>query len=230
MRKQHFTTQVACLVNPPVLSKCEKLQQEMFEKIYASNKAFLGRTPPPTVPPKAIKEGFGIKTEKGDSAGVLMYPLNCRIFHSVYNDSFKAPKQINYTDVPPAGLKMEGIDENGGQMKKVFEEIGNVEPTVIAPLTTLQKKNIKNKMLSVKGLNRDLTDTENHLHYLTIQDQAKTSLHSENLLLALWNLVKNKKSCYRKHFNSYLKSYLQIQGIFAKQKLRAPLMLFLLNH
>ncbi|GBL99828.1 hypothetical protein AVEN_162836-1 [Araneus ventricosus] len=208
MRKQYFTTQVASLVNPPLLSKYETLQQEMFEKICASKKTPLGRTPHPTVPPKTIKQGFGIITEKGDSAGVLLYPFSCRIFHSVYDDSFKPPNQTSYSDVPAAGVKMEGIDESGTRMKKVFEEIGNVEPTIIAPLTTLQKKNTKNKVLAEKELGCDLSHNEND-HCIKSSDQAETCLYSDNLLLALWSLVKNKKSCYRKHFYSYLKSYLQ---------------------
>ncbi|CAL1274903.1 unnamed protein product [Larinioides sclopetarius] len=218
MRKQHFTTQVASLVNPPLLSKYEAIQQETFEKIYASKKIPLGRTPHPTVPSKAIKQGFGIITEKGDSAGVLLYPFKCRIFHSIYNDSFKPPNQIKYLNVPAAGVKMEGMDVSGTGMKKVFEETGNGEPTKIVPLTTLQKKDIKNKVLAKKELGCDLFLTEND-HCVTSSDQAENYLHSGNLLLALWNLVKNKKSCYRKHFYSYLKSYLQIQEIFVQQKM-----------
>ncbi|CAL1274904.1 unnamed protein product [Larinioides sclopetarius] len=103
---------------------------------------------------------------------------------------------------------MEGMDVSGTGMKKVFEETGNGEPTKIVPLTTLQKKDIKNKVLAKKELGCDLFLTEND-HCVTSSDQAENYLHSGNLLLALWNLVKNKKSCYRKHFYSYLKSYLQ---------------------
>ncbi|GFY62856.1 uncharacterized protein TNIN_278862 [Trichonephila inaurata madagascariensis] len=146
MKKQHFTTEVSSLVNPQLPTKYEQLQQESLEKIYASTKRYpLGRTHAPNIPWKAMNKRFGISTEMGDSADILMHPLKGREFCSMYTYDFHPPIRSNHIEISSAPVKS-GIDYSGGRVKELLNETGNVESTVIIPLSNLQKRNIKKEM------------------------------------------------------------------------------------
>ncbi|GFS81815.1 uncharacterized protein NPIL_200051 [Nephila pilipes] len=209
MKKQHFITEVSSLVNPPLLTKYKQLQQESMEKIYASKRFPLGRTHSPNIPWKAMSERFGMPTEKGDSAYTLMHPLNCNNFHSMYTYDFPPLVESSYTEIPSAGIKSEVIDNSGSQIKKLLNETGNVEPTVIIPLSRLQTQNIKKEVRDKHETHLHMIIPKNNMCCLTTCNPSKTNADATNLLIALWNLVKNKKTCYRKNFTSFLKSYLQ---------------------
>ncbi|GFR27854.1 uncharacterized protein TNCT_538791, partial [Trichonephila clavata] len=109
----------------------------------------------------------------------------------------------NHIEIPSAPVKS-GIDYSGGQVKELLNETGNVESTVIIPLSNLQKRNIKKEMGD---------KYEPYFHFIIPKNDvcclAKANTDANNLLIALWNLVKIKKACYRRNFTSFLKSYLQ---------------------
>ncbi|GFY62855.1 uncharacterized protein TNIN_278861 [Trichonephila inaurata madagascariensis] len=209
MKKQHFTTEVSSLVNPQLPTKYEQLQQESLEKIYASTKRYpLGRTHAPNIPWKAMNKRFGISTEMGDSADILMHPLKGREFCSMYTYDFHPPIRSNHIEISSAPVKS-GIDYSGGRVKELLNETGNVESTVIIPLSNLQKRNIKKEMGDKYEPYFHFIIPKNDACCLTTYNLSKASTDANNLLIALWNLVKNKKTCYRKNFTSFLKSYLQ---------------------
>ncbi|GIY69727.1 uncharacterized protein CDAR_220061 [Caerostris darwini] len=205
MKKQHLATEIANLINPPLQSKYNQLQLQFLENIYASSRNPLGKTRPPTIPYEAIKKGFGIPTEKGDSAGVLMYPVCCRVLQTMYNDEFQYRNQRNTYQVPPAGVQIAKVDNTGNNIKDLLNETERIEPTIITPVKNLPKTHMKDKQHEPFGFNH----CQDGHFYSTESNSMESCLGTGNLLIALWNLVKKKKICHRKNFISFFRSYLQ---------------------